>query len=316
MKNLYTLIAVLLILSIATSALGVNSAIPASQQTLHEEVISMPWKYELKKYPLKQSNSAFKLPKGYSLLMGDAARRYDQIIQGTEKDPNTEALVFNHKTGVQLILNYYPEGYVSLEDWEKLDANILMHEIVDNAKKINAKRTKQNIPPLRIGGWLQKPRLNKDNHSVSWVFDVIDGEETTVNAVSIKLGRKGYEKIIWISSYDNYLKSIDAMAFLVDQHQFDKGHRYTDYSLGDQMAAFGVASLVAVTAGGNPQKVGWAAVYSRLVAIGEMLLVPLLIVLGALEVFLRKMFVGKEPNIQKDPVLDINLIEDDSPTAQ
>ena len=94
------------------------------------------------------------------------------------------------------------------------------------------------------------------------MFDVIDGEETTVNAVSIKLGRKGYEKITWVSSYDNYLKSMDAMAFLVDQYKFNEGHRYADYSVGDQMAAFGVASLVAVTAGGNPQKVGLAALYA------------------------------------------------------
>ena len=177
---------------------------------------------------------------------------FQQSIQGTEKDPNTEALVFNHKNGVQLILNYYPDGYVSLEDWGKLDADILMQEIFDNAKKINTERAKNNTLPLKIGGWLQKPRLNQDNHSVSWVFDVIDGEETTVNAVSIKLGRRGYEKITWVSSYDNYLKSMDAMAVLVSRHNFKEGYRYTDYSIGDQIAALGIASLVAIAAGGNP----------------------------------------------------------------
>ena len=69
-----------------------------------------------------------------------------------------------------------------------------MQEIFDNAIKINTERAKNNALPLKIGGWLQKPRLNQDNHSVSWVFEVIDGEEAIVNAVSIKLGRKGYEK--------------------------------------------------------------------------------------------------------------------------
>ena len=305
MKKLYTLITVWMILGMATAALAITPDILATQETINEEIINLPWKYELKKYSLEQSNSTFQLPKGYSLLMGKAARHYDRIIQATDEDPNTEALIFNHNTGVQLILNYYPDGYVSLEDWENLDANALMQEISDNAKKINAERAKQNIPPLRIGGWLQKPRLNKDNHSVSWVFDVIDGEETTVNAVSIKLGRKGYEKIIWVSSYDNYLKSMDAMASLVDRHKFNEGHRYTDYSLGDRMAAFSIASLVAITAGGNPQKVGLAALYARLVAIGQMLLVPLLFALGALEVFFRKLFRGKS----KNPKLQINLVQ-------
>ena len=179
------------------------------------------------------------------------------------------------------------------KDWGELDADALMQEIFDNAKKINTKRAQNNIPLLKIGGWLQKPRLNQDNHSVSWVFDVIDGDETTVNAVSIKLGRKGYEKITWVSSYDNYLKSMDAMEVLVNRHKFKEGYRYTDYSIGDQIAALGIASLVAITAGGNPQKAGLAALYATLIALGKKLLVPALFALGALEFIAENCSAGK-----------------------
>lgn len=193
-----------------------------------------------------------------------------------------------------------------MEDWGELDADILMQEIFDNAKKINIERARNNTLPLKIGGWLQKPRLDQDNHSVSWVFDVIDGEETTVNAVSIKLGRKGYEKITWVSSYDNYLKSMDAMAVLVSRHNFKEGYRYTDYSIGDQIAALGIVSLVAITAGGNPQKAGLAALYATLVELGKKLLVPALFALGALEVYCRKLFRRKnerqEEHLPDDPL--------------
>jgi len=313
MKNLYTLIAVLMIVGITSATQAVTSDLLATQRVINEEVISLPWKYELKTYSLEQSNSTFSLSKGYSLLMGDAARHYDQITQSSEEDPNTEALIFNHSTGVQLILNYHPDGYVSLEDWENLDANVLMQEISDNAKKINAQRSKNNIPALRIGGWLQKPRLNKDNHSVSWVFDVIDGEEATVNAVTIKLGRQGYEKITWVSSYDNYLKSMDDMAFLVDQHTFNEGQRYGDYSVGDQMAALGIASLVGITAGGNPQKVGLAALYAGVMAIGKNLLVPALIALGTFGAFFRKRFGGKKPKLTINLIRGLTLLENNPP---
>ena len=302
MKKLYTLITVWMILGSATAALAITSDISATQKTINEEIISLPWNYELKTYSLEQSNSTFRLPKGYSLLMGKAARYYDHMVQETPEDPHTEALIFNHETGVQLILNYYPDGYVSIEDWGDLDADILMQEISDNAKKINAERARKHISPLKIGGWLQKPRLNKDNHSVSWVFDVIDEEETTVNAVSIKLGSRGYEKIIWVSSYDNYLKSMDAMAFLVDQHKFNKNYRYADYSLKDQKATLSIAGLVAITAGGNPQKAGWAAFYEGLIALGKRMLVPLLFALGALEVYCRKLFRRKNEPLSDDPL--------------
>lgn len=313
MKNLYTLIAVLIIAGTTSAAQAVTSDLLATQKAINEEVISLPWKYELKTYSLEQSNSTFSLAKGYSLLMGDAARHYNQAIQGAEENPNTEALIFNHNTGVQLILNYHPDGYVSLEDWKNLDADVLMQEITDNAKKINAERANNNTPALSIGGWLQKPRLNKDNHSVSWVFDVIDGEETTVNAVTIKLGHEGYEKITWVSSYDNYLKSMDVMAFLVDQHSFSEDHRYADYSVGDPLAKWGIASLVAVTAGGNPQKVGLAALYAGLMDIGQKLTVPTLIVLGAFGAFFRKRFGDRNQRFPTNHVLVLNLLKNNPP---
>jgi uncharacterized membrane-anchored protein len=311
MKRLYTLITVLMLLGMAALAQAVTSDLPATQRAINEEVISLPWKYELKKYSLKQSHSTFTLAEGYSLLMGKATRRYGDIAQVTKGDPNTEALVFNHSTGVQLIFNYHPDGYVSLEDWGNLDANTLMQEISDNAKKINAERAKNNIPLLRIGDWLQKPRLNKDNHSVSWVFDVMEGDETNVNAVTIKLGRRGYEKITWVSSYDNYLKSMDAMPLLVDRHTFNKGHRYPDYTLGDQTAALGIASLVSITAGGNPVKAGSAAFYAGLTSIGNNLLVPVLIILGTFGALFRKRFSVRSQKFQTDPVLVLNLLKDD-----
>jgi uncharacterized membrane-anchored protein len=292
---------------------AITSDISATQKAINEEIISLPWKYELKTYSLEKSNSTFKLTEGYSLLLGDAARRYDHAIQGMEEDPNTEALVFNHKTGVQLILNYHPDGYVSLEDWGKLDADVLMQEISNNAKKINSERVKNNISPFRIGGWLQKPRLNQDNHSVSWVFDVIDGEETTVNAVTIKLGREGYEKITWVSSYDNYLKSMDAMPFLADQYKFNDGHQYADYSIDDQLAALGIASLVAVTAGGNPQKAGLVALYAGLMAIGKKLMVPALIALGTFGAFFRMRFGGKNPLLQINLTRGLTLLKNKPP---
>ncbi|MDH5457840.1 MAG: DUF2167 domain-containing protein [Nitrospinota bacterium] len=310
MKIKYTLIAVSMILSMASATQAVTPDLLATQRAINEEVISLPWKYELKSYSLEQSNSTFHLAKGYSLLMGDAARHYNQAIQGAEENSNTEALVFNHNTGVQLIFNYHPDGYVSLEDWGKLNADVLMQEISDNAKKINAERAKHNILPLSIGDWLQKPRLNQDNHSVSWVFDVVDGEETKVNAVTIKLGRDGYEKITWVSSFDNYLKSMDAMPFLVDQYKFNEGHRYTDYSVGDHVAALGIANLVAITAGGNPQKAGIAAFYAEVTLISEKLMMSAVVVLGTFGAFFRRRFSARNQKFQTDPVLVLNFLED------
>ncbi len=297
MRKLYTLIAVWMILSVGAVAQAENPGFPETQEAIDEEIINLPWEYELQEYSLEKSNGTFELSEGFALLRSDAARRFDYLTQGME-DPDTEALIYNQDTEIQLIFNYYPAGYVSLEDWEDLDANDLLKEISDNTESDNTERAKHNISSLRIGGWLQKPLLNKDNNSVFWVFDVVDGEERYVNAISIKLGRKGYEKITWVSSYDNYLKSMDLMASLVDQQKFNQGSRYADYSMGDKMAAFGIASLVAVTAGGNPQT--RAGILAGLIAMGKKLLIPVLIALGALGAFFRKLFGRKDSKPESD----------------
>ena len=299
MKKLYTLLAVWMVLSLAPAVHASDPSFPPTQQAVNQEIINLPWEYELQKYPLEKSTSHFKLSEGFALLLGESARRFDFLTQGME-DPDTEALIYNQDTEIQLIFNYYPSGYVSLEDWEDLDTAELLREISENTEKSNAERAKHNISGLTIGGWLQKPRLNKDNNSVSWVFDVLDGEERYVNAISIKLGRKGYEKFTWVSSYDDYLLSMDLMAALVNQQSFDDGHRYADYGVGDKMAAFGIASLVAVTAGGNKPKVGLAALFAGLLALGKKLLVPMLIGLGILSAFFKKLFGRKDSKPQPD----------------
>ena len=87
MKNLYTLLAVWMVLSLAPAAHAGDPSFPQTQQAVNEEIINLPWEYELKKYPLENSNSQFKLSEGFALLRGDAARRFDFLTQGME-DPD------------------------------------------------------------------------------------------------------------------------------------------------------------------------------------------------------------------------------------
>ena len=300
MNKLYTLLAVLMIIGLSVVPVLANhpASAPDNQQEIDEEIINLPWEYELKEYEFEKSNSTFQLTEGFALLRGKAARRFDFLTQGME-DPATEALIYNPDTEVQLIFNFYPSGYVSLEDWEELSAEELMKEVSENTEKNNRQRNQQGFNGLNIGGWLQKPRLDPETNTVSWVFDVIDGEERYVNAISIKLGRKGYEKITWVSTYDNYLKSMQLMASLVNRQKFNPGNRYSDYNLGDKMAAFGIASLVAITAGGNKKtKAGLAAFLAN----GKKLLVPLLVALGALGAFYRRLFDKNRDSQAKAPV--------------
>ena len=305
MKKLTTLIAVLMIVGMAATAQAsqtdptsdqssIDLDTLMSQQDIDEKIINLPWEYELKDYSLEQSNSTLSLSRGYTLVRGEAARRYDSLVQGTPEDPNTEAIIVNHDTETQLIFNFYEDGYVALENWEELDADELLRQISESTEQNNVGRSDQNFTYLKIGDWIQKPTLNQENHSVSWVFEVVDGDEKAVNAITIKLGREGFEKITWIGSYDNYMKSSNEMMLQVGRHTFNQGHRYADYSVGDKMAGLGIAGLVALTASGNAQtKAGLAAIVAAVVAGGKKIYLLIILGLGAVGALFRKLLSGK-----------------------
>ena len=76
------------------------------------------------------------------------------------------------------------------------------------------------------------------------------------------------------------------------------------------MAALGIASLVAITAGGNPQKVGIAAFYAGVTLISEKLMVSALVVLGTFGAFFRRRLSARNQKFQTNPVLVLNFLKD------
>lgn len=99
--------------------------------------------------------------------------------------------------------------------------------------------------------------LDRNTKTVYWAIEAItEGQENIVNSVAIRLGKEGYEKITWVvqkPSYEHFGSHLDIM---LRAHSFDQGYRYKDYTTGDKVAGYGVATLVAATVGGKIVKAG------------------------------------------------------------
>ncbi len=74
---------------------------------------------------------------------------------------------------------------------------------------------------------------------------VNDEGRHAVNAVALKLGRRCYEKMVWITSADQIGKA-DDLSLTQDAHKYAAGERYEDHASGDKFAAYGIAGLVAL----------------------------------------------------------------------
>jgi uncharacterized membrane-anchored protein len=202
-------------------------------------------------------------------------------------DPNNFAVVF---------LEYIESGYVNLDDWNDLDSTILLDQIIENTKKANEERRQNGVEELDVKGWRIEPTLDREQGFVYWAIDAMDGGALIVNAIALKLGRKGFEKLTWVGSADLYSAPGGFLQAMIDAHQYKSGYKYADYSIGDKIAAFGIAALVSASAGGKTKagKATIAAIGLAVLAFAKkFILVPILIGVGAIGAMLKRIFGRK-----------------------
>jgi uncharacterized membrane-anchored protein len=149
------------------------------------------------------------------------------------------------------------EGYVSLDAWNEIDPKELIETISENTEKENIERQKIGGGELHAVGWMQEPTLDKHTNTIFWAIEAMSPDEgNIVNSVAIRLGREGYERITWISKKASYVPFGGDLDVMLRAHSFDPGFRYTDYTPGDKIASYGIATLVAATVGGKIVKAG------------------------------------------------------------
>jgi uncharacterized membrane-anchored protein len=196
---------------------------------------------------------------GFEVLLGHDAIRFREIIDAVA-NPDTEAEAYNFDAKSELIYAWINDGYVSMDDWKNLNPDELLNTVKENTAAGNEVRRSKSLPTLEVAGWIQKPTLDPANNAITWAFKAksSDGGEV-INAIALKLGRYGYERITWIGDPTVYQSSND-LALAIKDFNFDQGARYGDYEVGkDRLAAYGVAGLVGGIIAGKAANVGMLA---------------------------------------------------------
>ena len=139
---------------------------------------------------------------GYSAVVGADAQRARKL-EDADTEP-AEAEVVNPTTGAEAVFLYIASGYVSSDDWGNLNPTALLDQIRQNSETANANRRSQGLPELHVIGWIQPPTLNPDTHTVFWSFSGSGSDGAKIiNAVALKLGRYGFERITFIDEAVN-----------------------------------------------------------------------------------------------------------------
>jgi hypothetical protein len=86
---------------------------------------------------LTTSKSAIVSLPGFQVVQGTEARRFREIADGIG-DPEIEADAINFNTGSEIVLSWYPEGFVRSDDWADVDADSFL------ANEREGRRSEQN----------------------------------------------------------------------------------------------------------------------------------------------------------------------------
>jgi uncharacterized membrane-anchored protein len=238
----------------------------AQSEAQWAEIKAMNWR-DATSVPLNMAQATVRLP-DFQFITTDEARRYRNIVDGNAP-VNLEAVALHLDPWSEIIFMWSDSGHVTMDDWADLDADALIAQIRTSTSEANKDRVSAGMSTITTVDWLQKPMLNR---GLQTVFLTTDGTDSTgehhINAIALKLGRTGYQRIVWIASPEQYKSQENLLLTATSNHWYQPGARYTDFVEGtDRTAGYGVAALVAGTLGVKLVKSGALAV-GLAVAIG------------------------------------------------
>ncbi len=270
---------------------------PQTDEELQAAYNALNWQTTPGGFKLPNSHAVIQLRSGQAILLGRDAQRYSWLASGTEF-PDTEAVLTYDSASAQAEVYYEwrDEGYIGDSDWDDVNPDQLLEEYRRGTEDANSDRVANGFEPMHVVGWLERPHYNKSTRTVTYAMELKDKNGSWANAFALRLGRAGYTEFTWVGSVGLF-QGAGGRPALLDQalasHRFEDGHRYEDFQEGDDVAAYGIAGLVAAAVGAKFGK-GLIAGLIALLLASKKIVIPAIVILGAGALkFGRRLFGGE-----------------------
>ncbi len=187
------------------------------------------------------------------------------------------------------IYRFKDEGYV--KDDEKIDADALLKTLKANNLAAQEERKKRNLPGLVLEGWVIPPRYDPVSKRLEWATLLrTDSGGKTANFTTKILGRRGHMDVILVSSPESLEQDIVEFKNSLKGFDYVPGERYSEWTQGDKVAAYGLGALVLGGAAALATKKGlWAVLGGFFAAAWKLVAgVAIAAVAGLKKLFSRK----------------------------
>ena len=222
------------------------------------------------------AQASMQLPAGMAFLPKQPADKLMQMV-GNGTDPNRYGIIIptSEEDDWMADLSYIDSGYIKDDDAKNWDVDALLKNIKEGTKEQNKERAERGIPPLEVGGWVEKPHYDAATQRLIYSVDAktVGNATSSVNYNTYALGRYGYISLNFVTEMDAIERFKPTAQQLLAAIEYRAGQRYADFNpTTDKIAEYGIAALVGGLAA---KKLGLLAViaafavkFSKLLIVG------------------------------------------------
>ncbi|MBP6012333.1 MAG: DUF2167 domain-containing protein [Alphaproteobacteria bacterium] len=177
------------------------------------------------------------------------------------------------------IITYENEGHIADDDAKSIDYGDLLKEMQSSTADASEERVEKGYEPISLVGWAEAPKYDSVGHKLYWAKHLQFGKDAhTLNYAIRALGRTGVLQINVVAGMDQLDSVNKKVPALLNTVSFTDGNKYTDFKEGDQVAAYGLAALVA---GGVAAKAGlFKGLLALLIASWKLIAVGVVVIGG------------------------------------
>jgi uncharacterized membrane-anchored protein len=184
------------------------------------------------------------LPPGFFFLDEEDARKVLATF-GNVPGAHLLGLIGKDEANWFVEVHYLGEGHVKDDDAEHIDAAGILGAIRNATDTANRLRAQGGFKPIRVEGWAEPPRYDRPSHRLTWALQGEDTDGAVLNYNTRLLGRRGYASLILVVEPKELPAARPDLEALLGATRFTLGSRYEDFQPDDQVAAYGLAGLVA-----------------------------------------------------------------------
>lgn len=184
-----------------------------------------------------------RVPRGYSFLSGEQARRY-LANGGYTVSGNEAGLVARAGTGWYAVFEYDACGHVTEEDQDTFDGEALLLAMRQTVQVNNWERRRRGWPLSRIGGWVGMPRYDPVGRRLEWALEGTWAGQAGIQYNTDFLGRKGVMRVSVIANPTRLSRIVPEYRRLLEGFRYLPGFGYADYRVGEPVARGGLTGLL------------------------------------------------------------------------